>query len=70
MPKPKNDIIKVNIAVTLEVSKSDWDLAYGTTTETSAVAEDVRDTIFNHLQELTTGNQGAGDGAIKTVRWS
>jgi hypothetical protein len=61
------DIIKVPISVTLEVSRKEWDLAYGTTTETAEVQADVLDHILNLLNELTTGNHGAGDGAIKSV---
>lgn len=64
------DIIKVPISVTLEVSREDWDLAYGTGTAAADVKENVRDHIINMLCELTSGNAGAGDGAIKTVRWS
>jgi hypothetical protein len=66
------DIIKINVNVTLEVSKADWDLAYGTGTDSNVVKENVRDHILGILQALTTGDQGAGDGAIKTAtpRWS
>lgn len=66
------DIIKIPINVTLEVSRDGWNLAYGTGTDVDVVTQDVRDTILGILQDLTNGQSGAGDGAIKTVtpRWS
>lgn len=62
-----NDIIKVPINVTLEVSREDWNLAYGTGTVAADVKENVQEHILNMLNDLTSGNSGAGDGAIKTV---
>jgi hypothetical protein len=60
-------LVKVNLNVTLEVDPAEWDLAYGTGVEAAVVREDVREHIINLLNELTTGNHGAGDGAIKRV---
>lgn len=62
------DIIKVPISVTLEVSRAEWDLAYGTGTEFADVKESVRAYVLNMLDDLTSGNSGAGDGAIKNVK--
>jgi hypothetical protein len=62
-----DDIIKIPINVTLDVSRKEWDLAYGTGTVAADVKEDVREHILNMLHELTSGNSGSGDGAIKNV---
>lgn len=63
---------KISVNVDLVVDRDEWDLAYGTGTNPIVVRDNVREHIFNLLQELTSGNSGAGDGAIKTVtsRWS
>jgi hypothetical protein len=65
------DIIRISIPAVLEVSRSEWDQAYGTGTGAIEVRDNVREHILNMLHELTSGNSGAGDGAIKTVtpRW-
>ena len=64
--------IKINFNVTVEVDPEEWDEAYGQGSEAKVVREDVREHLLYRLQELTSGDHGAGDGAIKTVtpRWS
>lgn len=66
------DIITITLPVTLRVSRSEWDLAYGTGTDADVVRDNVREHLLNLLDALTAGDSGAGDGAIKTVtpRWS
>jgi hypothetical protein len=62
---------KISVSVVLTVAVDEWDLTYGTGTEPEVIQEDVRTNILGILEELTKGNSGAGDGAIKTVtpRW-
>lgn len=63
---------KISVSVVLTVDRDAWDLAYGTGTDQVTIRDNVREHILNMLHELTSGNSGAGDGAITNVkpRWS
>lgn len=60
--------IKVSISAVLTVDPDGWDLAYGTGTDEAVVRKDVQEAIVLILEELTKGQSGAGDGAIKAVK--
>jgi hypothetical protein len=59
--------MKVIFSVTVEVDKDEWASCYGIDNTAQAVKDDVRETLLQTLEQLTDGNHGAGDGAIKSV---
>ena len=54
MSKP----IKVTVSATITVDPDAWALAYGTSTDRTAVTDDVRSYVLNELQGLAPVDEG------------